>query len=54
MAAILANSVTINAYQEGVPGNGRPFPDGTKMAKVHWNTENLETFPAALVPASQH
>ena len=33
MAAILANPVMINAYQAGIPGNGKPFPDGAKMAK---------------------
>jgi hypothetical protein len=27
----------IDAYKEGVPGNGEPFPDGAKMAKIHWN-----------------
>jgi hypothetical protein len=25
---ILANPVMAKAYQEGVPGNGKPFPDG--------------------------
>src|SRR5579862_4773362 len=37
VAAILANPVMIKAYADGVPGNGKPFPDGAKMAKVHWN-----------------
>src|SRR5215471_4694225 len=37
VAAILANPVMINAYLAGVPGNGKPFPDGAKMAKIHWN-----------------
>src|SRR5881392_881569 len=37
MAVILGNPVMIKAYQSGIPGNGRPFPDGSKMAKVHWN-----------------
>ena len=35
IAAILGNSVMIDAYQEGVPGNGKPFPDGARMAKIH-------------------
>jgi hypothetical protein len=26
MAATLANSVMMNAYQSGIPGNGKPFP----------------------------
>ena len=32
--AILANPVTIDAYRAGVPGNGKPFPDGSKMVKI--------------------
>jgi mono/diheme cytochrome c family protein len=54
MAAILANPVMIDAYRAGAPGNGKPFPDGSKMAKVHWNLKQMETFPAATVPATQH
>src|ERR1700689_2972874 len=54
IAAILANPVMINAYLAGVPGNGKPFPDGAKMAKIHWNPKKMETYPAATVPATQH
>lgn len=35
-AVILGNPVMINAYKTGVPGNGKPFPDGARMAKIHW------------------
>ena len=52
MAVILANPVMIKAYQSGIPGNGKPFPDGSKMAKVHWNPKKLEALPTATVPAS--
>jgi hypothetical protein len=54
MALILANPVMIDAYRAGVPGNGKAFPDGSKMAKVHWNLKKMETFPAAIVPDTQH
>jgi mono/diheme cytochrome c family protein len=54
MALILANPVMIAAYRSGIPGNGKPFPDGSKMAKVHWNLKKMETFPAATVPDTQH
>ena len=54
MAAILANPVMIDAYAAGIPGNGRPFPDGAKMAKIHWNPKKMETFPAATVPGTLH
>jgi len=53
VAAILANPVMIKAYLAGVPDNGKPFPDGAKMAKIHWNPKKLETFPAATVPGTQ-
>jgi Cytochrome P460 len=46
LAAILANPEMIDAYRSGSPGNGKPFPDGAKMAKIHWNPKNMETFPA--------
>jgi hypothetical protein len=54
IAVILANPVMIDAYEAGVPGNGKPFPDGSKMAKIHWNPQKLETFPSATVPGTQH
>jgi len=54
LAAILANPTMIEAFRAGAPGNGKPFPDGSKMAKVHWVPKKMETFPAATVPASQH
>ena len=54
LATILANPVMIDAYRAGVPGNGKPFPDGSKMAKIHWNPKKLETFPAATVPGTLH
>jgi hypothetical protein len=33
---ILANPVMIDAYRTGIPGNGKPFPDGSKTAKISW------------------
>jgi hypothetical protein len=54
MAATLGNPVMIKAYLAGAPGNGKPFPDGAKMAKIHWNPKKLDTFPSATVPATQH
>src|SRR5450631_199553 len=54
MALILANPVMIDAYRAGIPGNGKPFPDGSRMAKVHWNLKKMETFPAVTVPDTQH
>jgi mono/diheme cytochrome c family protein len=54
LAAIVGNPVMIDAYKAGIPGNGKPFPDGAKMVKVHWNVKKMETFPSATVPDTQH
>jgi hypothetical protein len=54
LAATLANPVMIKAFEAGAPGSGQPFPDGSKMAKIHWNTKKMEAFPAATVPSTQH
>jgi hypothetical protein len=54
IAAILGNPAMIDAYLAGIPGNGKPFPDGAKLAKIHWNPKKMETFPAATVPGTQH
>jgi Cytochrome P460 len=45
IAAIVGNPATVRAYQEGIPGNGKPFPDGAKMAKIHWKPKTQETEP---------
>ena len=50
VAVILGNPAMINAYQAGMPGNGKPFPDGAKMAKIHWAPKQNELFPTATVP----
>jgi len=42
---ILANPVMIKAYQEGVPGNGKPFPDGSKIVKLEWRPRKLTDPP---------
>src|SRR5215471_12131155 len=54
VAVILGNPVMIQAYQAGIPGNGKPFPDGARMAKIHWNPKMQETFSNTTVPASLH
>jgi len=55
IVAILGNPEIIAAYQAGVPGNGKPFPDGSKMAKIHWNQKKSTEAPApTLVPDTLH
>jgi len=52
---ILANPVMIEAYRAGAPGNGRPFPDGAKMAKIHWKAKQSAEAPSpTTVPDTLH
>ena len=34
LKVIVGNPIMIKAYKAGVPGNGRPFPDGSKIVKL--------------------
>jgi hypothetical protein len=54
MAAIYGNPVIIEAYRSGIPENNQPFPDGSRMAKVHWNPKPNAFFPTASVAGTQH
>jgi hypothetical protein len=45
MRLILANPVMINAYKQGIPENGKPFPDGSKIAKIEWRPKKLTDPP---------
>src|SRR3984893_5860600 len=52
---ILGNPVMIKAYRAGVPGNGKPFPDGAKMAKIHWKAKKSAEAPdPTTVPDTLH
>ena len=51
MKIILANSVMINAYKEGIPGNGKPFPEGSMIAKIEWSQVKNPVSPySVMVP----
>jgi Cytochrome P460 len=45
LAAILANTVMIDAYRAGIPDDGNPFPDGSKIAKIHWKPKKSTEAP---------
>ena len=54
-AVILGNPMMIDAYRAGVPGNGKHFPDGAKMAKIHWNPKKNDAQPGQpWVPGTLH
>lgn len=55
IAAIVANPLMIDAYRAGFPGNGKPAPDGAKMAKIHWNPKQSADAPdPTAVPGTLH
>ena len=37
LKVILGNPTMIKAFKAGVPGNGQPFPEGSKAAKLQWS-----------------
>jgi hypothetical protein len=45
LAVITGNPAMIAAYKAGIPENGKPFPDGARMAKIHWAARKNETAP---------
>jgi hypothetical protein len=52
VAVILGNPEMIAAYKAGIPANGKPVPDGARMAKVHWIPKPNAFFPDATVPGT--
>ena len=52
---ILGNPAMIEAYRGGAPANGKPFPDGARMAKIHWTKKTNAEAPApTIVPDALH
>ncbi len=45
LKVMVANPVMIDAYREGIPGNGKPFPDGSKIAKIEWKPKKSTESP---------
>ena len=48
LKVIVGNPTIIKAFKEGVPGNGKPFPDGSKMAKLQWKHKKSTEAPFAV------
>jgi len=48
LKVIVANPTMIAAYKAGVPGNGKPFPDGSKIAKLQWKPKKSTEAPFAV------
>jgi Cytochrome P460 len=45
---IAANDAMIEAYRSGVPGNGKLFPEGSKIAKIEWTFKKNPESPYAV------
>lgn len=41
MRLILANTVMLKAYRAGIPANGQPFPDGSKIDAISWRRQGI-------------
>jgi hypothetical protein len=54
LKVIVGNPVIVKAYKAGIPANGKPFPDGARMAKIHWNPKKSEFFPTTTIPGTLH
>jgi hypothetical protein len=45
LKVIVGNPVMINAYRQGIPGNGKPFPEGSKIVKIEWSKRKNPASP---------
>lgn len=45
LKVVVGNPVAMDAFRAGIPGNGKPFPDGSKMAKVEWQQKKSADAP---------
>ena len=48
LKVIVANPTMINAYKAGVPGNGQPFPEGSRIVKLQWKLKKSTEAPFAV------
>ena len=45
LKVIAANPAMINAYKSGIPGNGKHFPEGSKIVKIEWSSKKSDESP---------
>jgi hypothetical protein len=51
LKVISANAAMLDAYKDSVPGNGKKFPDGSKVVKIEWTAKkNTESPYFVMVP----
>ncbi len=47
---IIGNDVAVKAYREGIPLNGKRFPDGSIIVKIGYSLKKSPDFPPSLEP----
>jgi hypothetical protein len=45
LKVIVGNPATIKAFKAGTPGNGQPFPEGSRMVKMQWKLKTSTEAP---------
>jgi hypothetical protein len=45
MKVIVANDVMMNAYRQGLPADGKLFPEGSKIVKIEWSFKKNAVAP---------
>lgn len=45
LKVIVGNPAMVDAYRAGIPGNGKPFPDGSKTVKIEWSQKKSAESP---------
>src|SRR5580692_10918896 len=51
LKAIVANDVMMDAYRQGLPADGKLFPEGSKIVKIEWSFKKNPVAPySVMVP----
>jgi len=45
LKVIVANDVMMNGYRQGLPADGKLFPDGSKIVKIEWSFKKNTVAP---------
>ena len=45
LKVIAANTAMTNAYRNGIPANGKHFPNGSKIVKIEWSAKKSPESP---------
>src|SRR5580704_9766247 len=48
LKVIVANDVMMDAYRQGLPADGKLFPEGSKIVKIEWSRKKNAQAPYAV------